>query len=85
MKGSMTLRQWLDGQGEGAMTRLVRDSGLTWPAVAAVVKGTSMPGLDTAAALEKATGGAVTMASILTECEAKRAERENRADPKLAP
>lgn len=61
----MTLSEWCEKEGRGALTRLTKATGLTFAAVSRVVKGTAQARADTAKKLSDATGGAVSAASIL--------------------
>lgn len=65
MRNSAALRAWAAKFGKGATTYLSKRTGLTFAAVARVLKGKAQSTPHTAALFEAATDGAVTAAELL--------------------
>lgn len=55
----MTLSEYLEDKGRGALSKLVRDSGLSHPTVVSAIRGEHWVHDKTRKALSDATGGAV--------------------------
>lgn len=61
----MRLREWLDREGPGAQARLERTAPIAHSTLSRIVNGLSTPKVETAKAIEAATGGEVTAAELL--------------------
>lgn len=68
----MTLREWLNEKGPGAMTRLARDSGVSEQTLRAVARGLRMNRFDKANAVSIATGGLVTLDDLCGDPAARK-------------
>lgn len=55
----MTLQEWVEREGKGAIARLSRESGIAYPTVHKICSG-HIPGLPTIKRLCQVTGGEVT-------------------------
>lgn len=64
-RNTASLRAWAKKYDKGATTLLARRTGLTFAAVARIIKGQSQPRPYTAALIERATDGEVKAADLL--------------------
>jgi len=62
---SAPLREWCAKFGRGAITHLTDETGLTFAAASRIVHGSAAPRPETAAKIERATGGAVRAAALV--------------------
>lgn len=76
----MRLDEWVQTRGEGAITRLQSQTGLSYTAVHDAVRGKSRPTYATAMRLSAATGGRVSAEEICDPLEIRaRASRHKAA------
>lgn len=61
----MRLRTWVRRKGRGAMWRLARATGLSYPTVHRIARDKQVPRVDTARLISRATRGEVTIADLM--------------------
>jgi len=76
----MRLATWWALRGRGGLAWLVEESGISYNTLHAIARGVRRPTADTAAAIQAATGGAVTITELLfpTEPEGSEPARANK-------
>lgn len=72
----MRLDRWISRQGYGALSQLARDTGLSYGTIYAAYSRSACTTYQSAALIEKATKGAVTIAEI---CSARPIKRKRAA------
>ncbi len=63
---SMTLVEWLQRQGRGALRRLSRETNIHYDVLWRYREARNVPGYDNAVRIEVATGGVVTAMSLMS-------------------
>jgi hypothetical protein len=81
----MRLDEWVFRAGEGAISRLQSQTGLSYTAVHKAVRGKSKPTYETALRLSAATGGMVTADAICDPLEVAGRARRHKPRPKPRP
>ena len=74
--GQVSLEQWLERNGRGALARLARDTNIDYHQLRRYVKGFAVPQFKAAAAISAATSGQVSAMSLVSRVRVRAAAKK---------